>query len=72
MSAKWKYVHSKFPCLSLYIYRSASSVSLKVVTTMFAASRSHVLQLLLGGDLAVVLDVDAFVGGQSVDLVFGE
>lgn len=27
---------------------------------------------LLGGDLAIVLDVDVLVGGQGVDLVFGE
>ena len=60
------------PCLSLCIYHATSSVSLKVVTTLFVPSRSHVLQLLLGGDLAVVLDVDVLVGGQSVDLVFGE
>jgi hypothetical protein len=27
---------------------------------------------LLGGDLAVVLDVDVLVGGEGVDLVVGE
>lgn len=27
---------------------------------------------LLGGDLAVVLDVDVLVGGERVDLVLGE
>ena len=35
-------------------------------------SRSHVLQLLLGGDLAVVLDADVLVVGESVDLVLRE
>lgn len=36
---------------------------------------SHALRLvdpLLGGDLAVVLDVDVLVGRKCVDLVFGE
>jgi hypothetical protein len=56
----------------LYIYRTTSSVSLKVVATLCIPSQSHVLQSLLGGDLAIVLDVDVLVGGQSVDLVFGE
>ena len=35
-------------------------------------SRSHVLQLLLGGDLAVVLDADVLVRGESVNLILGE
>ena len=34
--------------------------------------RSTTLHLLLSLDLAVVLDVDVLVGGESVDLVFRE
>jgi len=56
----------------LYIYRATLSVSLKVIANTSILSRSQVLHLLLGGDLAIVLDVDVLVGGQSVDLVIGE
>jgi hypothetical protein len=58
--------------LYLYLYRATSSVSLKVVTTFSVPPSSYISHLLLGSDLAVVLDVDVLVGGQSVDLVFGE
>jgi hypothetical protein len=37
-----------------------------------ATFSSYILRLLLGSDLAVVLDVDVLVRGQSVDLVLGE
>jgi hypothetical protein len=68
-SRRYVLQHSK---LYLYLYRATSSVSLKVVVTLSRLCSSYIPHLLLGGDLAVVLDVDVLVGGQSVDLVFGE
>lgn len=45
---------------------------IKVVISLSSSSDLSVSCYLLGVDGAIVLDVDVLVGGQSVDLVFGE
>jgi hypothetical protein len=61
----------------MFIYRATRSVSSITHNMMYPLPLpSHRLTLLitplLGGDLAVVLDVDVLVGGEGVDLVVGE
>ena len=64
--------------LCMFIYRATtSSVSSIIRNIMYSLSLSpHGLTLLiaplLGGDLAVVLDIDVLVGGEGVDFVVGE
>jgi hypothetical protein len=63
--------------LCMFIYRATSSVSSIIRNMMYSLSLSpHRLTLLmaslLGGDLAVVLDIDVLVGGEGVDFVVRE
>lgn len=58
-----------------FVYRSTLIMSsMSLCSSLLSALLGSALNMLalLGGDLAVVLDVDVVVGRQGVNLVFGE